>query len=152
MALMVEKGAVAVNIIPDRNWNIADPETRRVKMAKLYEVVALAAEFDLPLNIGTEMNSPGNRLVDDFAAPELAPVRAAFLAGAYFVYGHTVMQRGLGLGYNSAWAAMHLPTRRQRNTFYAEIGRCIPPGAAGLARLAALDRSLPPRDVLAEFT
>ena len=50
------------------------------------------------------MNSPGNKLVDDFDAPELAPMRQAFLDGAHFIYGHTVMQRTLGLGYQSAWA------------------------------------------------
>ena len=26
--LLIGQGAVALNIIPDRNWNIADPETR----------------------------------------------------------------------------------------------------------------------------
>jgi hypothetical protein len=121
--LLIEKGAVALNIIPDRNWNIPDPETRRVKIQNLYAAVALAEKLDLPLNIGTEMNSPGQKLIDDFDAPELAPVRQAFLDGAYFVYGHTVMQRGLGLGYQSQWAKQHLPTRRERNAFYTRAGR-----------------------------
>ena len=67
-------------------------------MQKLYEIVALAEEYDLPLNVGTEMNTYGNKLVDDFDAPELAPVRQAFLDGAHFVYGHTALQRGAGVG------------------------------------------------------
>ena len=50
------------------------------------------------------MNAPGKKLVDDFDAPELAPVRQAFLDGAHFIYGHTVMQRAVGLGYQSEWA------------------------------------------------
>ena len=142
--LLIEKGAVALNIIPDRNWNIPDPETRRVKIQNLYAAVALAEKLDLPLNIGTEMNSPGQKLIDDFDAPELAPVRQAFLDGAYFVYGHTVMQRGLGLGYQSQWAKQHLPTRRERNAFYTRAGRLIPPGKASLAQLGKLDAHYSP--------
>ena len=74
LELLIAKGAVALNIIPDRNWNIPDPEVRRVKVKKLYEVVELAQKLDLPLNIGTEMNAFGQKLVDDFDAPELRPV------------------------------------------------------------------------------
>ncbi|NOY75538.1 MAG: hypothetical protein GXP32_07070, partial [Kiritimatiellaeota bacterium] len=36
------KGAVALNIIPDRNWNYADPEVKALKSAKLAEIVAVA--------------------------------------------------------------------------------------------------------------
>ena len=96
------KGALAINIIPDRNWNIADPDTKRLKVQKLYEVVEVAQKLDLPLNVGTEMNAFGQKLVDDFAAPELAPVKQAFMDGAYFIYGHTMLQRALGLGYQGA--------------------------------------------------
>ena len=135
LGLLIDKGSVALNIVPDRNWNIADPEMRQRKVAKLHEIVRIAAEYDLPLNVGTEMNAPGNRLIDDFDVPEMAPLRQAALDGAAFVYGHTVMQRALGLGYQSAWAAVHLSSRRARNAFYTEIGRRVPPGAAGLARL-----------------
>jgi hypothetical protein len=124
-----------MNIIPDRNWNIADPETRQLKVAKLHEIVAIAAARDLPINVGTEMNAPGNKLVDDFDVPEMAPVKQAFLDGAHFIYGHTVMQRALGLGYQSAWAQDHLPARRDRNDFYTSVGYRVPPGAAGLTRL-----------------
>jgi len=135
LELLIAKGVVALNIIPDRNWNIPDPETRRLKVQKLYEIVALARKLDLPLNVGTEMNAPGQKRVDDFDAAELAPVRRAFLEGADFIYGHTVLQRALGLGYQSDWASTHLPSRAERNTFYVEIGRRVPPGAAGLTRL-----------------
>jgi len=148
LELLIGKGVVALNIIPDRNWNIPDPETRKLKIQKLYEVVKLAAELDLPLNVGTEMNSPGNKLVDDFAVPELAPVRQAFLDGAHFIYGHTVMQRGLGLGYQSEWAKTHLPTRRARNAFYTAVGYRVPPGKAELARLQAFDSTLSPAAIL----
>ena len=123
--LLIGKGVVALNIIPDRNWNIADPETRRLKVQKLHEIVRLAEQLALPLNIGTEMNAFGQKPVDDFDAPELAPVRQAFLDGAYFIYGHTVLQRALGLGYQSEWAQTHLPFRRERNKFYTQVGHMI---------------------------
>ena len=144
LGFLIDKGVVALNIIPDRNWNIQDPETRRRKVQNLYRVVELAQELDLPLNIGTEMNSFGQKLVDDFDAPELAPVRQAFLDGAYFIYGHTMLQRALGLGYQSEWAAAYLPARRQRNEFYTKAGRLIPPGSASVERLGQMDPAQPP--------
>ncbi|MBN1313540.1 MAG: hypothetical protein JXB30_19195 [Anaerolineae bacterium] len=146
--LLIGKGVVALNIIPDRNWNIADPEVRRRKVENLYEVVALADRLDLPLNVGTEMNAPGQRLVDNCDAPELAPVRQAFLDGADFVYGHTVLQRALGLGYQSDWAQTHLPTRRERNDFYTRMGRRVPPGKNGLARLKQAGEEVQPAELL----
>ena len=133
--LLIGQGVVALNIVPDRNWNIADPAMKAVKLQNLYDVVALAQKLDLPLNIGTEMNSYGQRLVDDFAAPELAPVREAFIEGAYFIYGHTVAQRFMGKGYQSEWAKTHFLSRRERNAFFAQVGRAVEPGAAGLGRL-----------------
>ncbi|MEZ4769404.1 MAG: hypothetical protein R2844_13380 [Caldilineales bacterium] len=151
LGLLIGKGAVALNIIPDRNWNLANPEEKQRKLQNLYDVVALARSLDLPLNIGTEMNSPGNKLVDDFDAPELAPVRQAFLDGAHFIYGHTVMQRTLGLGYQSALAQDHLATRRARNDFYTRIGYLVPPGPAGAAMLRQLDDNAAPAEVLARL-
>jgi hypothetical protein len=152
LSLLIGKGAGALNIIPDRNWNISDPEMRRLKVQKLYAVVALAGKLDLPLNVGTEMNAPGQNLVDDFEAPELAPVRQAFLDGADFIYGHTVLQRALGLGYQSEWARAHLPARRQRNAFYTQGGRLTAPGQAGMARLKSLTSALFPAEVLDRLT
>jgi len=146
--LLIGKGIVALNIVPDRNWNIPDPETKRIKLHELYQIVDLARQLDLPLNAGTEMNAPGNRLVDDFAAPELAPVREAFLDGAYFIYGHTVLQRESGMGYQSAWAKSHFPSRKARNAFYTQVGKRIPPGKPSLSRLQALGHHARPDDIL----
>lgn len=151
LGLLIDKGVVALNIIPDRNWNIADLEVKQVKLQKLYDVVKLAQELDLPLNIGTEMNSYGQKLVDDFDAPELGPIRTAFIDGAYFIYGHTVAQRVLGLGYQSAWAQAHLPTRPERNAFYAALGRCIEPGMGGVEKLKGVDKDILPSEILAKY-
>jgi len=148
--LLIGKGIVALNIVPDRNWNIADPDTKQVKVQNLYQVVELAQDLDLPLNVGTEMNKYGLKLVDDFHAPELAPVRQSFLDGAQFIYGHTVAQRALGIGYQSEWAKQELPTRRERNTFYTSLGQKVPPGKEGLARLAQIGIHSPD-DILGVF-
>ncbi len=145
--LLMGKGVVALNIIPDRNWNVADPETKARKVQNLYAVVDLAQHLDLPLNVGTEMNKYGLKLVDDFDVPELEPVREAFIGGAYFIYGHTVMERALGLGYQSAWAEAHLPTRKERNAFYMQVGRKVEPGTGG-GKLQALGENITPKTML----
>ena len=149
LELLIAKGVVALNIVPDRNWNIADPDARRLKVRKLHEVVQLAARLALPLNIGTEMNATGQKLVDDFDAPELALARPAFLDGAYFIYGHTRLERSLGLGYQSQWARTHLPLRRERSRFYVDAGRAVLPGKAGLDQLDRCDPAMAPVEILA---
>jgi hypothetical protein len=149
--LLIGKGVVALNIVPDRNWNIADPQTRRLRVRNLYDLVHLAQDLALPLNVGTEMNSFGQKLVDDFDSPELAPLQQAFLDGAHFIYGHTVMQRALGWGYQSEWAKARFPSRRGRNEFYTQIGYRVPPGRAGVAQLERLDPTMSPADVLSKL-
>jgi hypothetical protein len=146
--MLISKGAAALNIVPDRNWNIADTETRRIKVQKLHEAVALAARLDLPINVGTEMNAPGLKLVDDFDVPEMAPLRPAFIDGAYFVYGHTMMQMAAGLGYQSEWARANLPGRKERNAFYTQIGQRTAPSQAGLETLRRLGLNAVPADYL----
>lgn len=149
LALLVSKGVVALNIVPDRNWNIADPAQAARKQRKLYEVVALAQAMDLPLNVGTEMNSFGQKIVDDFDAPALAGVRSAFMDGAYFVYGHTRLQRAWGLGYQSAWAQAYLPTRAARNAFFTAVGKRVEPGLPGWPALLRINPAMTPDDILA---
>jgi hypothetical protein len=148
LEFMVDQGIVALNIIPDRNWNIANPKSRELKICNLHRIVEVAGALDLPLNIGTEMNSFGQKFVDDLYAPELAPLRQAFLDGAYFICGHTAIQRALVLGYQSEWAAAHLPTRRQRNDFYIQLGYQLPPGKDGISKLKQLGSTLLPGEIL----
>ena len=148
LEFLIGKGVVALNIIPDRNWNIPEPEAKRVKVRNLYRIVEIAQEMELPLNIGTEMNSFGQKVVDDLSTPELTPVRKAFVDGACFVYGHTAMQRLLGLGYQSEWAQNQLPTRRQRNSFYTRIGYDIPPGPEAAVRLRRFTPDMSPDEML----
>jgi hypothetical protein len=144
LTLLIDKGAAALNIIPDRNWNIPDREQKRLKIDKLYQVVALARDLNLPLNVGTEMNSFGQKLIDDFDAPEIASLRRDFMDGAYFIYGHTAMQQRYDMGYMSAWAKAALPTRRERNDFYTQAGKQLEPRAAS----AVIDSTMSAIDVL----
>ena len=100
LELLIGKGAVAMNIIPDRNWNITDPAAKQLKVQKLYEVVEAAEKYALPLNIGTEMNAYGQKLVDDFDTPELAPVRQAFMNGAADLAGQAKRFEAISGGYH----------------------------------------------------
>ena len=69
-------GVVAFNVIPDRNYTPGSPDQ---KLKNLQEVIALTEELDLPLVGGTEMNSPGQKLVDSFETEELSAVHPVFL-------------------------------------------------------------------------
>ena len=79
------------------------------RCANLYAVAAAAVRRGFPIVVGTEMNAPGNRLVDDFQCAELRRLVPVFLRGARIVYGHSVLQRQCGLGYLGEWAVRTLP-------------------------------------------
>jgi len=124
--LLMAKGVSALNIVPDRNWNIIDAELKARKVKELYRIVELADQLGLPILVGTEMNSPGQKLLDDFDAPELAPVKDSFIRGAFTIYGHTRMQRLWGMGVRSHWGRKYFEGRKERNDFYEGMGRLIP--------------------------
>jgi hypothetical protein len=145
--MMVSKGAVTVNIIPDRSWNLPDPDVKKEKIKNLYDFVHLAMRMNLPINAGTEMNSFGNKIVDDFMSPEMEPLWPVLADGAYFVYGHTRMQRFAQLGYQSDWASAYLPQQKERNLFYTQLGYLIPPGRSAESALGKLDGSMAPVEI-----
>ena len=72
LAVSMSTGVVALNVIPDRNYGSAGEE----KLANLYEVVEIARGLDLLLVAGTEMNSPGQKLVDDWSLAGTQPAGA----------------------------------------------------------------------------
>ena len=80
--LHMKYGARAITLIPDRNWNYADPAKRAKMAGELDRFIAAALERELPILAGTEMNAPGQKLVDDFSVPELAKHLNTFIAGA----------------------------------------------------------------------
>jgi hypothetical protein len=120
--LLVGKGAAALNIIPDRNWNIKDPAARQTKRAHLQAIVRAAARRDLPVNTGTEMNKLGLPFVDDLAGEVLSAYRGAFRTGAAVMVGHTVLARYAGYGYLSEAARADFPAAADRNRFFAAVG------------------------------
>ncbi len=141
-----EHGAAALNIIPDRDWNIKDPELKRVKLDNLYNVVELAQARGLPIVVGTEMNAYGQKFVDDFDAPELKPVMPAFLEGAHIIYAHTVLQAQAGMGYLSPWTGKQFASTKAKNTFFRELGERLDPRRVDA--LAVLSPQTTPREIL----
>lgn len=129
LELLISKGCVSLNIIPDRNWNIKDPVEKALKTRKLREVVEGARKFHLPISVGTEMNKAGLPFVDDFDSEDLAPYRRDFVDGARCLYGHTVLARYADFGYFSAKAeAAFGDDRAAKNAFFTKVGLvCIPP-------------------------
>lgn len=144
--VMMESGVAAVNIIPDRNWNFKDPEIRRRKGQLLHEFVAQAQSRDLPIVAGTEMNAYGQKFVDDFDAPELAPLVPAFLEGAHIVYAHTRLQANAGMGYLSDWSKKNFTSIREKNRFFANLGERLKPGS--LEAVEGYAPALTPQEIL----
>jgi hypothetical protein len=130
-----EKGVVAVNIIPDRNWNVKDSETATKLVRELNRYIAAAKSFDMPINIGTELNKPGQRFVDDFAADALKPYHQDFLEGAQVMVGHTRLLRWADYSYIDQVAEDDYPMRPERNAFFASVGVLPGPDAETLAKL-----------------
>lgn len=99
--IAMDSGVAAFNIIPDRNFA---PGVKDQKLANLQQVIALAEARGLPIQVGTEMNSFGQKFVDAFESEELKPYVPVFLKGAHILYAHTVLQQKAGMGYLSPWA------------------------------------------------
>ncbi len=117
-------GVAALNIIPDRNYT---PGVKDELAANLYSVVSLAQELDLPVIVGTEMNSPGQKFVDDFDSEELSALLPVFLTGMHIVYAHSILQRRAGISYVGDWARVNFSTRADKNDFFEKVGQAIEP-------------------------
>jgi len=120
--IATDTGVEAINIIPDRNFT---PEVKDQKLANLNHIVSLAESLDMPIIVGTEMNSPGLKFVDDFDSGELKPLVGIFLKGAHVLYGHSVMQKQCGMGYTSGWARDNFKTRAEKNEFFEKLGSTL---------------------------
>jgi hypothetical protein len=141
--IAMETGVAAINTIPDRNYK---PGVKDEKLANLYQMVELAQELHLPVVVGTEMNSPGQKFVDNFETAELSPLVPIFLKGAYIVYAHSVLQQQCGLGYVSDWARNSFATVAKKNEFFENVGSLLEPKREQL--LAELDVNATPVQIL----
>ena len=127
LELSVSKGAAALNLIPDRNWNIKDPETREKKISNLREIVKVADTMNLPLNIGTEMNKRGQPFCDDLNGPVLKEFKGTFLKGARILVGHSILARFADFTYLGSRAENIFGTRTSdKNKFFESVGG-LPP-------------------------
>ncbi len=120
--LMVGKGCAALNIIPDRNWNLKKPEEAALKQAKLGEVVKGCIKRDLPINIGTEMNKGGLPFVDDVTGPVLSTYAAEFSQGMRVMVGQTLLGVYAHAPYLGERALSEFADAKSRNAFYASVG------------------------------
>jgi hypothetical protein len=139
-------GAAAINVIPDRNYTLG---VKNQTLQNLYDVVALAEKHHFPVIVGTEMNAPGNKFVDDFGTAELKPLAPVVLKGAHIVYAHSVLQRESGLGYLSDWAKKSFANAAAKNDFFEKVGRELQPTAED--RLRALPSDVTPENVFARI-
>jgi hypothetical protein len=124
LEVAMSTGTAAINIIPDRNYT---PGVKNEKIENLYQVVELAEKLHLPVVVGTEMNSPGQKFVDSFDTKELSPLVPIFLKGAHIVYAHSALQQKCGLGYTSRWAQKNFRSVAEKNKFFQELGRQLMP-------------------------
>jgi len=135
---LLDKQVEAVNDIPDSNWNFADPVEQTRKISALEKYLSAVQARELPVNVGTEGNKPGQRLVDDFNCPALAKYRPLFLQGAQIMVGHTRLLRFADFSYSDQAAKEIFPERRKRNEFFAAIGALPCPEPAIQQNLQAL--------------
>jgi hypothetical protein len=132
--LMTAKGCAALNIVPDRNWNLKDPMARATKRANLKVMVEAATARNLPINIGTEMNKLGLPFVDDLSGEVLCAYRETFLRGARIMVGHTHLLRFANYGYIGEAARADFPSVAARNAFFEAVGG-LPPFTAETAAM-----------------
>jgi hypothetical protein len=143
------KGVLAWNIIPDRNWRVADPQLQKVKVRNLHEIVREVDAAGIILSVGTERNKAGLPFVDDLEGEFLAPVAEPMRDGALALYGHTAMSRFAGRPLGGEWAGSAFADAAARNRFYTDVGRLLEPGDGAGAKLEAACASDEPEGVLA---
>jgi hypothetical protein len=142
LEVAMSTGSAAINVIPDRNYG---PKAGDEKLQNLYQVVELAQKLHLPVVVGTEMNSPGQKFVDNFDSEELAALVPVFLKSAHVFYAHSVLQRS-GLGYTSDWAKKNFKSVTEKNEFFRQLGDSLQVEQED--RLAGLGEQVTPSEIL----
>jgi len=126
--LMESRGTAAIDLIPDRLWNLKDPEEKRLKVRELHKIVRTSQERGTPLVCGTEMNAHGQPFVDNFDVPEMQPIADVLVNDALIMYAHTRLQAEKGMGYLSDWAKRTFKNAKQKNDFFLRVGERVAPG------------------------
>ena len=120
--LHISLGAAAFNIIPDRNWNVADNDEKQQKLKELKRIIDICEEKEMPIIVGTEMNAPGLKLIDSFDSDELKDYVDTFVKGAAIMSAHTVLQQE-DKGYLSKWASENFASLSEKNKYFEDFGR-----------------------------
>jgi len=124
LELLRSKGVAAVNIVPDRNWNIRDPEVKKLKVEKLHEFAETARRMQFPVNVGTELNSFGLPFVDDFCSDALEPLWPLFFQGANIMVGQARLSRYARFSYCGPKAEAEFGKNlADRNDFFEKAGK-----------------------------
>jgi len=135
----IAEGAQALNIIPDRNWNIKDPTAKALKVRKLREVVETADRMGMPIIIGTEMNKGGQPVFDDLTVPELCDFKDVFVKGAKIVVGHSTIARFADYTYSGTDAESDFGKDVcGKNNFFASVGALPPLDVKKSAKLKSM--------------
>lgn len=116
-------GARALNIIPDRNWNIKVEALQKQKVQNLEAIVKTANNFGLPLHIGTEMNKIGQPFVDDLNGAVLSRFKKDFKKGAHIITGHVVLRRFADFGYLGGSSLSEFKDITTKNSFFEAVGQ-----------------------------
>ncbi len=132
---LADKGVAAVNIIPDRNWNVKDKDKRAKLVTELNRYVETASDMNLPIFVGTELNKPGQRFIDDFDAEPMKPHHAAFMQGAQVLIGHTRLLRWADVSLVDEDTRSEWPDAAERNQVFAAVGALQPPDRKALDKL-----------------
>jgi hypothetical protein len=148
VSVAIDSGVVAFNVIPDRNYTPGLGKSD-AKFKNLRDALGLADSRGLPIVCGTEMNSPGQKFVDDFKTKELSQFVPLFLKGAYIVYSHSVLQRQCGLGYTSEWAKKNFAGVKEKNEFFRKVGETLDPASENL--LTGFDERAKASQILAKI-
>jgi len=144
-----EKGIPTITMIPNRNWDIADADEKRLKLGNLDGAVRAAVQLEMPIMVGTEMNRDGQRFVDAFHRPELAPYRQVFLNGAHVAWGHTLLRMTAGVGYTGQWAEAQFGSDTgSKNDFFRRAGAAPYPDQRIMQRLCEAGSEADPGDFL----
>jgi hypothetical protein len=134
------KGAQALNLIPDRNWNISDPALKKAKTSRLAEIIEIAESMHMPLHIGTEMNKAGLPFVDDLNGPVLRSYKDIFIKGAQVFAGHSILSRFAKFSYAGEKSSNTFGDDiLSKNHFFSSVGALPPLDAILTEKLAAMD-------------
>ncbi len=136
---LMAKGVAMVNIIPDRNWNLKNPDEKARKVQELQRYAETARQLGLPIIAGTELNKPGQRLVDDFDAEPLKPLLPLFIEGAQVLIGHTRLLRYADYSYTDRKVQAEFKDIQARNKLFAAVGALPPPTVAVQQTLAEME-------------